>query len=236
MKNNLGLQEGKAMARMTFKKFNHYSGHPLLDSEAKTMRVFKNKSNNEICRVRYLLNETFSVHSGEVITAYKKFTYFDEHNKTMNTGCLYDFGEGKDVATDVSEGQKKLQKVLLENISTETCFDLAYGVRYNNWWTNLTKPSKLHIIPSNSITAFGRNINDNARNLPVGVGIINVDSYLDRRPDAIPYCKTSQRPKLHDNDVDEKINLVAYLTDTDNKSYEVVIGDSRYIITVCKIR
>ncbi|MDR1236306.1 MAG: hypothetical protein LBJ96_04845 [Holosporaceae bacterium] len=260
------MEDNEKIGRMIFKNIDDYPLHctPTTYSGKKTENVFGKKSNNEKRQIGYLLNETIAIHGGEVLTAYKKFTYFSESNETIHAGGKYDFGEGKDVATDVSEDHENLQKVLLENISTEICYDLAYGVRYKNGWTNLTEPSKLHIIPSNFITAFGRAFSDNISHLPLGVGIINADPHLDRRSDGIPYCKAYQVPPellddsyldrqpdeippyhkdqashelLDDSSTDneKKINMIAYLTDADNKSYEAVIGSSRYIITICKI-
>jgi hypothetical protein len=260
------MEDNGKIGRMIFKNIADYPLNctPVTYSRKETENVFSKKSNDEKCQILYLLNETIAIHAGEVLTAYKKFTYFSESNKTIRNGGKYDFGEGKDVATDVPQSLRILQTVLLENISTETCFDLAYGVRHGNGWINLIGPSKFHIILSNFIIAFGRTLSDNINHLPLGVAIINADPHFDQRSDAIPYCKEYQVPSgllddsyldrqpgkipsyrkdqeptelLDDSNADneKKIKMIAYLTDADNKSFETVIGDSRYIISICKI-
>jgi hypothetical protein len=120
--------------------------------------------------IHLLRNETCSVSNGTVLTSYKKYTYHRESNDAIIKGALYDFGPGVDESApalwpycgEASANLPALRDTLLNNVSTEICFDLECAVRNSNKWTNNTtgKPS-IHIVQSNFIDISGPTCRDN---------------------------------------------------------------------------
>ena len=132
----------------------------------------------------YLINETYSINNGRILTKYKKAGYFRESDIKISNGCIYDSGSGHDES--VVRGTNTLRNTLLRCISTDICLDLNLGVRRNgvNRWSNpieggITHSSYLHIIQSNSINPFYDYEQGltNRRNLPQNVGVLHVDKY-----------------------------------------------------------
>ncbi len=169
------------------------------------------QANANIYNQEFLINETYGINRGEVITKYKKATYWNESNNNIANGVLYDFGIGMDqtvIDTPIS-------KALMSNISVEICFDLANAKRKNNNWNNGFGQSKLHIIQSNCIDPFNQT---NINNLPIDVPIIYADSYIDYHRDGLPFCT--------------QINLRERHGEYPYRLHEIRIGDSIYNIGI----
>lgn len=122
--------------------------------------------------VGILRNETLVINNGNILARYKKRSYYNEHNPSIQNGYIYDFGDGCDYGSNS----------LINHITTEICFDLFNGVRQINQWNNSNcyqytdcsippmSTSSLHIIQSNWI-----NINNLISNLPRDKLIVHVD-------------------------------------------------------------
>jgi hypothetical protein len=135
----------------------------------------------------FLINETYGINNGNIITTYKKASYFNEANDSVLGGTLYDFGTGRDIANMAVPLQ--LRTAVLNNISTEICFDLAQSVRMNNNWNNGAQSSLLHVLQSNSVDPFfAMAPNDNINRLPLNVPIAYADSYLNYSKCGVPFC------------------------------------------------
>ncbi len=136
-------------------------------------------NNGIIHNKNFLINETYSINGGRVLTRYKKVGYFHENDQCISSGMLYDSGPGYDEAFGTFS---QLQQILLRNISTDICLDLNIGIRRNNplLWRNpivgaLPQDSNLHIVQSNSIDPFYTP--QNVMNLPRMRGIIHADKF-----------------------------------------------------------
>jgi hypothetical protein len=140
-------------------------------------------NDNNFYNQEFLVNETYGVHNGRIVTKYKKKSYFNESNDTIRAGAIYDYGAGRDIALRGSS--LAVRTALLSNISTEICFDLAHGIRSRNNWDNGAGQSALHILQSNCIDPF---YTDNIGNLPADVPIIYADSCLNYQKCGVPFC------------------------------------------------
>jgi hypothetical protein len=166
----------------------------------------------------FLINETYGISNGSIVTKYRKTTYWNESNETIEAGGLYDFGTGID---EVYGTPTQLSDALLKNISTEICFDLAKGIRRSNVWNNGRGSSKLHILQSNCIDPFNASgIDDNINRLPLEVPIIYSDSRIDYHRDGLPYCTQAVSSLI------EKHGEHPY------RLHEVKIGDSMYSVGI----
>lgn len=128
-------------------------------------------------------NVTYGILNGQKMTKYKKRTYWREYDKgILFRGWIYDFGDGKDHIT--LNGQQPIVTNLvprlriIENISTEICFDLAHGVRRSNNWVSANNyvavQSVLHLIQSNCINPIDVS-NGNITQLPKDKLIVHAD-------------------------------------------------------------
>jgi len=122
-------------------------------------------------------NITYGIYNGEITTSYQKRSYFAEWDAGIMQKFIYAFGSGKDVS------HNKIGNKLIQNISTEICFDLCKGVRRSNNWKNnngiFAKQSILHLLQSNSINPFCETPpNDNKNRLPKDTIIVHADSKL----------------------------------------------------------
>jgi hypothetical protein len=125
------------------------------------------------------LEISLMVYNGNILTKYKKRSYFNECNASITGRGIYDFGDGFDhVNQNLTGINIAIANNMAHNISTEICFDLAKGVRVGNNWTNTPplvvhfRQSTLHLIQSNMIipTAYG-----NLNRLPADQMIIHAD-------------------------------------------------------------
>lgn len=130
------------------------------------------------------VNISYSIHNGTVLTRYKKASFCNEF--VGYTG-RYEYGYGYDepLRLDVSsntENALSLQKVLLENIGTEICFDLFCKVRRMNNWSNDNGKSQigLLLLQSGCIDPVGKvtyvSDSKNINNLPISTA--NRDIYI----------------------------------------------------------
>jgi hypothetical protein len=100
----------------------------------------------------FIYNSSFGVFSGNVVTRYDKATYQGEEDNLLKKGYNYIPGEGKDISMN---SETPFGNILIDNISTEVCFDLANSVRSKNKWSNnLTSQSNIHILQSNTISPY----------------------------------------------------------------------------------
>lgn len=135
-------------------------------------------NNSSPCDWRFLINESFSIYNGEILTKYRKVGYFHESDTSIRSGQLYDYGPGYDEAVSAPSS---LQSILLRDFTTDVCLDLNIGIRRRNpnHWTNpcvrQQSDSCLHIIQASSIDPFCDTYN--VGNLPVNRGIIHADKY-----------------------------------------------------------
>jgi hypothetical protein len=173
----------------------------------------------------YLVNETCSINNNRVLTKYKKASYFHEADSYIAAGELCDLGGGCDEGVAGAAGA--LQTVLLNNISTEICFDLACGVRSINGWSNYhdgARKSQLHLIQSNFINPFEEVVpNDNINRLPLYTGIVHADPYCNILSKKVSYTDVSAGKRTVR---DFNINKC---------SFGIEIGDSNYNISFCKM-
>ena len=179
-----------------------YDAKPRMNSSSQN-RLMCNP-NNEIRFV--VANITISIFDGRLITEYKKSSYFREADDFIEINKIkpffrpieinryagiYDFGDGSDKISssfaqpNIQRGSNidvtTLRDVLLKNISTEICFDLAQKVRNSNGWSNTDdSQAQLHILQSNSIDPIGRTYeNENLNNLPRNRLILHSDAAFD---------------------------------------------------------
>lgn len=165
----------------------------------------------------FLVNETYGINRGAIVTKYKKATYWNESNNSIDVGVLYDFGTGID--TQPAESTP-VCRVLLDNVSTEICYDLANGVRQANNWNNGAQSSRIHILQSNSIDPFSEiPSNNNIDKLPLDVPLIYADSYIDYHRDGLPFCHDSGNERIRQGEFPYRLQ-------------EVRIGDSVYTIGI----
>lgn len=175
-------------------------------------------ANGVMHKQKFLVNETYGINRGEIVTKYKKATYWNESNDTVSQGVLYDFGVGTDTRT---VDQSTISDALTDNISTEICYDLAQGVRQNNNWSNGVQSSKMHILQSNSVDPFcGTWPNDNINRLPLDVPIIYADSYIDYHRAGLPFC--------HDLGGNIRVRSGEF----PYRLYDIRIGDSVYTVGI----
>lgn len=115
-------------------------------------------------------NETYGISRGNILTTYKKRSYFREADfDIMNNNYIYDFGTGFDQASynGANVQLRKLRDTLLKYIRTEICMDLACGVRHSNGWSNLNKDVGLLVLQSNRIDPLGMFLpSNNINHLP----------------------------------------------------------------------
>jgi hypothetical protein len=181
--------------------------------------------------VMRLANTTYSINDGRTLAYYDKGTYFKESDDTVRSGALYDFGDGDWMLprADTLLVMEK-QRVLLYNISMQICFDVArgIGVTGRRGRTGAVFNSKLHLIQSNSIDPFCKNLD----RLPLRRGILHVDScphpyWIDRGhrhsiPQSLylPYVSMRRGVRMiKDDHIGRK------------SSFTVRIGDSDYAIS-----
>ena len=127
----------------------------------------------------YLLNKSDILWDKKTVCYYKKSSYFREHDNSLKNGFVYDVGDGKDHKySKLSEEQNSIANVILKNISSEICFDLASGVRQENSWRNSDSQSKIHILVSNCIFS---ELNHHFLP-PSSILIAHVDPFLNGRP------------------------------------------------------
>ncbi len=103
-------------------------------------------------------NSTYGINSGEILTKYKKRSYFQEaDNDIQHNGYIYDFGTGFDEAVYAGHNVRlqNLRGALLSHVRVEICLDLNTGVRHSNGWNNLNKDANLLILQSNCIDPLG---------------------------------------------------------------------------------
>lgn len=173
----------------------------------------------------YLINETYSINNGVLLTKYKKASYFHEADTQLSNGALYEFGNGRDEKISGVAGH--LYAAILDNITTEICFDLCRGIRKENGWRNYKlggQDSLLHIVQSNTIDPFDDDVsNNNINMLPLNKCVIHADPYVN------PYTKLSFVQDIAGRVVDHSNGDGVLLL------HSVVIGDSIYTISVCKM-
>lgn len=125
----------------------------------------------------YLINETYCINNGNILTKYKKSSYFHESDDDVSEGAIYDFGNGQDEMMFPSQ----LGNILINRVSTEICLDLNCAIRFANQWCNYraggNQSSDVHIIQSNIIDPFD---NDNMSHLPQRKTIIHSDAHYRR--------------------------------------------------------
>ncbi len=165
----------------------------------------------------FLVNETYAINRGKIITKYKKATYWNESNSSVDAGVLYDFGSGFD--TQLTNGVDPIGRALLDNISTEICYDLPNGIRQSNGWNNGRRSSRLHILQSNSVDPFSLWPDDNINKLPLDVPIIYADSYRDYHRDGLPFCHGAAAGRIRQGEFPYRLQ-------------EVKVGDSTYTIGI----
>lgn len=144
-------------------------------------------------------NVTYGILNGQKMTKYKKRSYCSEWNFGVQKNSIYDFGDGVDhIAFKMSTPPNfskefaaiSIANRMIQNISTEICFDLWHGVRQQNHWDNsprlllepfnFPKPA-LHLIQSNWINPVESLVNndtrshDNIKNLPTDTLIVHAD-------------------------------------------------------------
>ena len=107
-----------------------------------------------------LFNRSIIVYNNEVLSYYDKSTYcreankqiIDENDDVLQGAYIYNIGNGKDLMNDNTK-YPKLSKLVIDNISSEICYDLTIGIRKRNKWINgleNEKQSKIHIYSSNT--------------------------------------------------------------------------------------
>lgn len=92
----------------------------------------------------YFENATTSFCYGKILSKYRKGTYWQESDDLINKKIPYFIGFGKD--QDIANNL--VSHILLNNVSTEICRDLAFGVK------NSSASGKLHIFQSNSLKFY----------------------------------------------------------------------------------
>ncbi|MDR0677244.1 MAG: hypothetical protein LBF57_01020 [Holosporaceae bacterium] len=105
-------------------------------------------------------NITYGINKGQILTEYKKRSYFREDDHEVNHNkFIYDFGDGRDksVYKHNDKDLKNLRDVLLKHVKTEICLDLVTGVRRSNGWKNFynDKTTGLLILQSHWIDPMG---------------------------------------------------------------------------------
>ncbi|MDR2766081.1 MAG: hypothetical protein LBB63_01280 [Holosporaceae bacterium] len=144
-----------------------------------------------------LMNQSCVVYKEQYLTTYNKSSYCTEadnliigpNSKMISPNAyVYYFGNGLDAIGNAQQAPL-LANVVLNNITSEICYDLELRTRYNNQWNNLqgvhTK-SKLHIFTSNSYPVSGTNA------LPPDRTVIFVDPFgTDPTDPKIPHNLTS---------------------------------------------
>lgn len=119
------------------------------DGCVKTDKIFK-FSTLENLDVYYLYNRCSVFHKGVEIAYYDKGTFCQEDkiDDIRDRKCIYAFGDGQDHVVNKSS---LIAAKWIENVSTEICSDLFYGIRKKNGWMNGGHKTKIHIVTSNSI-------------------------------------------------------------------------------------
>ncbi|MDR2781113.1 MAG: hypothetical protein LBB21_01470 [Holosporaceae bacterium] len=105
-----------------------------------------------------LFNRSFIFYKNDQLTRYNKSTYLAEANsllidnttlKAKQGALVYNIGNGKDIKNAATK-YPLLAQLIVDNISSEICYDLTLGIRHSNQWKNVNQSSKLHIYTSNS--------------------------------------------------------------------------------------
>lgn len=127
--------------------------------------------------VKRLLNETFCIRNNQELTRYKKSSYFKEADAVLKQRQIfYDHGDNKDHVVTTNP----LSNFLVENISSQICWDLNLNTRNSNattpWIENTANHSIIHIVQSNCIDPASYR---NANNLPKDKLVIHADAILN---------------------------------------------------------
>lgn len=125
----------------------------------------------------YLMNMSQVILGKQPICYYKKSSYCSENDTLLQSGYIYDVGDGQDHKySELPPEYDRIADVIINNISTEVCYDLCSGVRFNNNWKNekARSESKLHILVSNWVSLY----NNFFFLPPHGKLIIHVDPIL----------------------------------------------------------
>lgn len=133
-------------------------------------------------KYRSIFNRTIACYQNRSLCHYDKSSYFGEcPNDLINSDksfYMYHIGAGQDKI--IYSPYYQLANVVVSNISSEICYDIHWGIRKGNNWTNKKQPSKLHIFVSNTVDANGDD------NLPQDIVTACVD------PFGIPARKTGE--------------------------------------------
>lgn len=134
-----------------------------------------------------IFNRTIAWYQNCQLCHYDKSSYFlecpDNSISSIGTFKVYYMGAGQD-KIDCDGRVAKLADVVVNNISSEICFDIALGIRKSNKWTNKQQPSRLHIFVSNTSAA------NNSDNFPQDIVTACVD------PLGIPARKTGENKAI----------------------------------------
>ncbi|MHA1558990.1 MAG: hypothetical protein ACTSXG_04225 [Alphaproteobacteria bacterium] len=132
--------------------------------------------------VNTLQNQSFILWNGKIVASYLKASYHEESDKMLANNHLYLFGKGLESICTKDNPHRRVAEVLLDYLSTETCYDLALGVS-----KSLIEHSKkkIHVFVSNKLKA-----DQYYKNLPAHATlIIHVD------PDPEVYQKVVRSKK-----------------------------------------
>lgn len=120
-----------------------------------------------------LRNQAVIFWNGNPVTHYLKSSYMREAEAFLG-GRFYELGAGRDEISDsfmVGSPEERVARILMENLSTEICYDLEIGVRKK--LDSYPRAGKIHVVISNTLplAQYGR-----AENLPDHIPlIIHVD-------------------------------------------------------------
>lgn len=134
-----------------------------LEQNKEIVNKYKEFLNNLNATTAYnlLFNRSAVFYKDKILTTYNKSTYYFEANgliinSTNNVkpdAYVYNIGSGKDL--DKSSEYKALASLVVNNLSSEICYDLTLGIRLHNQWTNIETPSKIHVYTSNTTPQSG---------------------------------------------------------------------------------
>jgi hypothetical protein len=167
----------------------------------------------------YLYNTSFSIYGGKLQSRYDKATYQGENDKASKEGICYVPGEGKDIPLC------ELGSILINNISTEICFDLRNSIRLKNQWKNNDSPSNIHILQSNTISPY-----ECWPSLPENELIIQADSQknsitLETFLTKIGNMIIQRRGNIMIKSLKNKIDSSGFLYPTDTKDINTLVGN-----------
>lgn len=145
-------KEYKDLVQQSKKKLNPkgVKNYSFLDNSQINWNIFLNKIANEK-NYDIFQNESLIYSCGRVVGSYQKASYKDEANLLLNStlggygNSLYFFGEGIDKTLENSDSAK----IINNYISTDICYDLEVGVRYE--LNNYPSDGKIHIFVSNTL-------------------------------------------------------------------------------------